>query len=154
MRNMLSFLCVLGISSASFAQRGQSSWANLNGLSVGQKIQVVEITAKKDAGAFLSASDSAISFKDSGGEKSIQRADVRSVRLMKSNRRLRHTLLGMGVGAGAGAGICGAAWESHGFLGGKGTGAAVGAGLGGLSGVIIGVLLPAHDTTIYSVGSH
>jgi hypothetical protein len=153
MRNMLSFLCVLGISCASFAQTGQSSWANLNGLNVGQKIQVVEMTAKKDSGTFLSVSDSAISFKDSGGEKSVQRTDLRSVKLM-SNRRLRHTLIGTGVGAGAGAGICGAAWESHGFLGGKGTGAAVGAGLGGLSGLIIGVLLPAHDTTIYSAGSH
>jgi hypothetical protein len=83
----------------------------------------------------------------------VQKQDVRSVKLMKSNHRLRNTLIGLGVGAGAGAGITAAAWESHGFLGGKGVGAAVGAGLGGLGGIIVGGLLPTHDT-IYKAPSH
>ena len=153
MRNTLFLMCILGISCASFAQTGQASWANLNGLKAGQKIQVVEISSKKQTGTFENVSDSAIVFRDATGEASVQKQDVRSVKLLKSNHRLRNTLIGAGVGAGAGAGIAAAAWESHGFLGGKGVGAAVGAGLGGFGGIIVGSLLPTHDT-IYKAPAH
>ncbi len=152
MRKMLSLLFVLGISCASIAQTNQGSWANLSTLRPGQNIQVVETNSRKHSGTFVNVSDSDIAFNDAAGQKSVQKQDVRSVKLIKSNRRLRNTLIGLGVGAGAGAGIGAAAWESHGFLRGKGTGAAVCAGLGGLTGIIVGVLLPTHQT-IYSAGS-
>ena len=152
-RKALFLICVLAVSRGAIAQNDQGSWANLGGLHTGQKIQIVELSSKKHTGDFESISDSAILIKESGGESSIQKQDVRSVKLMRSNRRLRNTLIGAGVGAGAGAAIGGAAWESHGFLGGKATGAAVCAGIGGLSGIIIGALLPT-DKTIYKVSSH
>ncbi len=153
MRNMLSLIWALAISCASVAQTSQSSWSNLSGLQVGQKIQVVEMTSKKHSGNFVSVSDSAISLKNAAGEEAVQKQDVRSVKLMKGKHRLRNSMIGAGVGAGAGAGIGAGAWESNGYVGGKGDGAAIGAVLGGLSGAIVGALLPSHET-IYSVGSH
>jgi outer membrane lipoprotein SlyB len=153
MRKTILLLCILGISGASFAQTNEASWAKLTRLQVGQKIQVAEMTSKKVAGTFVSVSDSTISLKDAAGDKTIQKQDVRSVKLMKSNRRLRNTLIGAGVGAGAGAGLTAAAWESRGWFGDKADGAAVGAILGGLFGAVVGVAVPSHDT-IYSAGSH
>jgi hypothetical protein len=153
MRTKISLMCFLFVACSALAQTTQSSLIKLNGLKVGQKIQVVETNSTKHSGTFLAVSDSAVSFRDSAGEKSIPMPDIRSVSLVGTNHRFRHTLIGLGVGAGAGAGICTATWESHGFLGGKGTGAAVGAGLGGLSGIVVGVLLPSHDT-IYRATSH
>jgi len=153
MQKNFLLLFVLGISCASIVRSQQPSWANLSGLKVGQKIQVVEFNAKKHSGTFESASDSAIIIRDASGEASLQKQDVRSVELLGGNRRLRHTLIGAGVGAGAGAAICAGAWESRGFLGGKGTGAAVGAVIGVLSGSIVGAALPAHDK-VYGAPSH
>ncbi|MGC1463949.1 MAG: hypothetical protein WA802_17240 [Terracidiphilus sp.] len=153
MRNTLLLGCVVGICCASFAQSNQSSWANLSGLHAGQKIQIVEMNSKKHTGIFESVSDFAISVKDATAEISVRKQDVRSVKLLSSGHHLRNTLIGLGVGAGAGAGISAAAWESHGFIGGKGVGAAFGAAIGGLGGTIVGALLPAHDT-IYRVSSN
>jgi hypothetical protein len=153
MRKTLLLLCVLAIPAASFAQTNEASWAKLTRLQVGQKIQVVETSSKKHSGTFVSVSDSTISLKDAAGDETIQKQGVRSVKLMKSNRRLRNTLIGAGVGAGAGAGLTAAAWESRGWFGGKADGAAVGAVIGGLIGAILGVAAPSHDT-IYSASSH
>jgi hypothetical protein len=108
---------------------------------------------KKHSGTFVSASDSGIAFNEAAGQKSVERQNVQSVKLMKNRHRLRNTLLGLGAGAGAGAGITAAAWESHGFLGRKGNGAAVGAAIGGLSGLIVGVLWPSR-VTIYAASPH
>lgn len=153
MRNTLLLLCVLAVSCGAVAQNNQASWENLRGLRAGQKIKIVDSSSKKHSGNFESISDSAIVIKETSGESSIQKQDVRSVKLMRSNRRLRNSLIYAGIGAGAGAGIGAGVWESHGFLGGKGTGAAVCAGIGGLAGIITGALLPTNEM-IYKVSSH
>src|ERR1700691_3296926 len=116
MRNATLLLCLLAISCVSNAQSGQSSWANLSGLRAGQKIQIDEMSSKKHSGIFESVSDSAISIRDASGEMSLQKQDVRSVKLLSSSHRLRNTLIGAGVGAGAGAGISAAVWESTGYF--------------------------------------
>lgn len=152
-RTMAIVLLVLGISSASFAKNTKASWANLSALRAGQKIEVVESNSRKISGAFVNFSDSAISLDGASGEQTIQRRDVRSVKLMKRSHRLRNTLLFGAVGAGAGAGAGAASWESRGFWGGKGTGAAVGAALGFVTGVVVGALWPGHET-IYKASSH
>jgi hypothetical protein len=153
MRNVF-FLCflVFGISCACLARTDQSSWTNLSALQAGQKIQIVGTNSKQYSGAFTSVSDKAISYQSSAGEQSVQRQDVRSVKLMENKHRLRNTLIGGGVGAGAGAGITAAAWENRGFLGSKRSGAAVGAVIGFFSGAVIGALIPSHKM-IYSVNS-
>jgi hypothetical protein len=152
MRKILPLICFLATSCASFAQTHPPSWENLNSLQPGQKIQVVEISSKKHSGLFTSVSGTAIRFTDTTGDRTLQKQDVRIVKLMRNRHRLRNTLIGAGVGAGAGAGITAGAWESGGFLGGRGTGAAVGAVIGGLGGAIVGALVPSHDT-IYNVNS-
>lgn len=149
MRNVLSLICVLGICCGSAAQTGRSSWGSLSGLKAGQKIQVIEMNSTKHQGTFLNVSDSAIAFREGAGEKSVQRADVRSVTLMGRHRRLRNTLIGLGVGAGAGAVIGAGATPS----GDKGYVAAFLGVAGGFCGTVVGVLLPTHDT-IYRVGSN
>ncbi|HEV2484336.1 MAG TPA: hypothetical protein VGT08_02295 [Terracidiphilus sp.] len=108
------------------------------------------MTSKKSSGTFLAVSDSAISFKDASGEKSVQRPDVRSVKLL-TKRRLRNSLIGLGVGAGAGAAAGAASAPSGSFLGKEFAAAFLGVA-GGFCGTVVGVLWPTHNT-IYSVSS-
>jgi hypothetical protein len=135
------------------AEYNPASWSNLHKIHSGQKVQIVEVGAKKVSGTFVSVSDSAISIKDAAGDESIEMKDVRSVRVSGNNRRLRNTLIGTAVGAGAGAGVGAAVWERRGFLGGKGDGAAIGAVLGVVIGTVIGVFMPTYNT-VYSISAH
>lgn len=151
MRNLLFLICVLAMPGAALAQT-PASWENLSALRGGQNIQIVEVTSKKHLGSFVNFSDTAISFRESSGDQTLQKQDVRSVRL-KKGRGLRRTLIGAAIGAGAGAGIVAGAWESNGFLGGKGAGAAVGAAIGFVAGAAVGAFLPSHET-IYSAAPH
>lgn len=153
MRKLLFLILVLGTPYALWAQTSSASWENLNTLEAGAKIQVVEMNSKKVSGTFVSVSEAAITFEEPAGQQAIQRQDVRIVKLMEHGHRGRNTLIGIAVGAGVGAGIAAAAWENHGFTGGKGTGAAVGAVIGFAGGAVIGVLLPSHKT-IYRVSAH
>jgi hypothetical protein len=150
MRKLVFLVCALGICCNAFSQSSVATWANLNGLQAGQKIQIVELTGKEHIGTFVSVGETSISYRDSKGEASVQRADVRGVKLTKGAHRMRNILIGTAVGAGAGGGITAAAWEDRGFLGGRADGAAVGAVIGGLSGAIVGALLPSHQT-VYKV---
>jgi hypothetical protein len=152
MRNLLSIVLLLAASCVLPAQTNHSSWDNLKALRTGQKIQVVEITAKKHIGVFVSVSDAAIVFTQTDGDRTVEKQNVRTVKLMNGGRRLRNTLIGAAVGAGAGAGITAAAWESGGFLGTKADGAALGAIMGGLTGAIVGAVWPCH-ATIYNANS-
>src|SRR6266436_5945634 len=84
MRKSLLLICVLGLSCVSWAQTNRASWSNLSGLQAGQKIQIVDMNSKKHSGAFVSVSGTALSYQDSPGEQTIQKQDVRSVKLMKN----------------------------------------------------------------------
>jgi hypothetical protein len=159
MRNVLLLICVLGTPCLSLAQTSQSSWGFLKGLQAGQNIQVVETNSKKHSGTFLSLSDTSISYRDATAEHSVERQDVRSVKLMKNTHRVRNTIIGLGVGAGVGAGIGAATHKScssQSFcldIGGRALPAAVGGVIGGVGGAVIGVLIPSHHT-IYDVSPH
>ncbi|MGD0507579.1 MAG: hypothetical protein ABSA27_07275 [Terriglobales bacterium] len=164
----LSFLiCVLGLPCASWAQTDQASWANLSALRAGQKIQVVEMNSKKHSGSFVNVSDTEISYQDTAGEQTIQKQEVRSVKLMENKHRVRNTLAGMGVGGGVGAGV-GAGIEAATFHscssqsfciqpvgkgGSVGIAAAIGFVGGAAVGAVVGALLPSHHT-IYRANSH
>jgi hypothetical protein len=152
MRKILFLVCILSLPCVSFAQTNQPSWTALSVLSPGQNIQVIDTASKKHTGLFASTTESAITLTEPSGAQTIQKQDIRSVKLMKNTHRLRNTLIGAGIGAGAGAAITAGGWESNGFLGGKGVGAAVGAIIGGASGAIIGALVPSH-ATIYKATS-
>lgn len=92
----LFLICVLAIPCALFAQNSESSWANLNTIQAGEKVQVVGINSKKVSGTFQSASDAAISLQEASGAQTIQRQDVRSVKLMGHSHRLRNALIAGG----------------------------------------------------------
>jgi hypothetical protein len=155
---ILLLICIVGIPCASLAQTNQTSWSNLSTLRSGQKIQVVEMTSKKHSGLFASASDTAISYRKTTGEQSIQKQDVLSVKLMENKHRLRNTLIVAGAGAGVGAAIGAAVYKpcSTSFcldVGGRALPTGIGAVFGGVGGAIVGALLPSHRT-VYSVSSH
>jgi hypothetical protein len=82
----------------------------------------------------------------------LSKQDIRVVKRSGGEHRVRNTLIGAGIGGGAGAGITGAAWESHGFLGSKGTGAAVGGVIGAVAGAVVGALMPSHATVYIATG--
>jgi len=166
-RKFLFLICVLGLRCASSAQTDQASWANLTALQAGQKIRVVDMNSKKHSGTFVDVSDTAISYQDKASEQTIQKQDVRSVKVMENKHRVRNTLVGMGlggaVGAGVGAGIGAATFHSCssqsfciqpvGKGGQTGIGAAFGFAGGAVVGAVVGALSPSHST-IYRVKSH
>jgi hypothetical protein len=163
MRKLLFLICVLGMTCASWAQSNPASWENLNTLQAGEKIQVLEMSSKKVSGTFVNVSDAGVSLQEKAGQQTVQRQDVRSVKLMKHQHRLRNTLIGAAVGAGAGAGI-GAATHHHvicttpcslqnpnTFLS-SSQAAAVGAVIGLVGGTVVGAVWPSHKT-IYRLKS-
>lgn len=151
MRIMLQVLGILALTCASTSLGGQSSWTSLNGLNAGQKLQVIEKNSTIHSGTFLSVSDSAITFREGNGERSVQKPDVRSVKL-QNQRRLRNVLIGAGVGGGAcavfGAGTAG----DRGFIS-RPAAAAVGGLLGAIVGAPVGLVISTHNT-VYSAASH
>ena len=167
MRKILFLICVLGIPSASQAQTSQAAWPNLSALNAGWKIEIVEMNSKKHSGTFVSFSDAAISWQGTTGEQTVQKQDVRSVKLLENKHRRRNTLIGAavggGVGASVGAGIGAATFHSCssqpfciqpvGEGGQVGIAAVVGLVAGGAVGAIIGALTHSHKV-IYSVTSH
>jgi hypothetical protein len=167
MRNIFFLVCILAIHFVALAQNNQTSWETLSGLQSGQNIQVVDSSSKKHSGTFVSVSDTTISIRITTGEKSIQKQDVRIVRLMANQRRARNTLVGGAIGGAMGAGvgaIIGAATHKGctseefcldfiGTGGSAGLGAAAGFLGGATVGGVIGALVPSH-TIIYDARSH
>ena len=145
MRNLLLPMCALAIACASAAQTNQPAWSGLSALKPGQKIQIVETNGKKHSGTLESVSESTVALRLSTGEASVPIQDVRSVKLV-TKRRLRNTL-------GAGAAIGAAIGPSNGWIIGKGYSALAVGVLGAVSGAVVGVLLPTHET-VYQTSPH
>jgi hypothetical protein len=158
MRTTMFLLCIFALPSVSPAQ-SNPDWPNLSRLHAGQQIQIVETNSKKHSGTFVSVSDAAISYRETAGEHSLEKQDVRTVKLMENQHRLRNTLIGTGVGAGVGAAIGAATYKScssQSFCidpGGRALPAGIGAVVGGVGGAVVGVLLPSHST-LYNIAPH
>jgi hypothetical protein len=158
MRKLLFLICVLGMPCVSWAQSNPASWENLNTLQPGEKIQVLEMNSKKVSGTFVNVSDTAMSLQVKAGQQTVQRQDVRSVKLMKHQHRLRNTLLGAAIGFGAGAGIGAATYHRCTSLAGfacigdvgRTANTAAGAAIGLVGGTVLGAVWPSHKT-IYRV---
>jgi hypothetical protein len=160
MRKILLLILIVGIPGAACAQTAQASWANLNGLRVGQRVQIVDMNSKKHSGTFVSVSDAVISYRDNAGDETIQKPDVRSVKLMANKHRLRNAAIGGAVGVGIGAGIGAATFRpcsaSQSFCPGpvgRGAYAGIGAIVGFAGGVVVGAVWPSHKM-IYRTDSH
>jgi hypothetical protein len=149
MRSHFFLLCVLGAPCLSLAQPNQASWTGLSALQAGQAIQIVDAASKKHSGTFLSVSDTAISYRETAGEHSIERQDVRTVQLTKNTHRLRNSFIGLGVGAGVGAAIGAASNHCNAQAFEPVCGPAVGAAVGvifAVPGAVVGALVPSHKT--------
>ena len=86
---ILAVSFVLCTPRAAFAQSNKSAWENLSALQAGKTIQVVEMNSKKHSGTFVNVSDTAISYQKTASAQTIQKQDVRSVKLMENKFRLR-----------------------------------------------------------------
>jgi hypothetical protein len=163
MRKTLFLLCIFCLSCTALAQINEASWAKLRGLTPGQNIQIVDANAKRHSGTFLSVSDTSIVFTETTSQRSIDKQDVRSVKLMETHHG-HNTLVGFAVGGGAGAAV-GAGIGAATYKGcppqqsfcldfvsrGEQTGILAVAGFAGgaIIGAVTGALVPSH-TTIYS----
>ncbi|HXO00145.1 MAG TPA: hypothetical protein VN881_13800 [Candidatus Acidoferrales bacterium] len=155
MRKLWVLFCVLAMPFVSFAQTNQSAWEKLSALGAGHRIQVVEMNSQKVSGTFVSVNDTGMSLQAAGGEQTIQRQDVRVVKLMENKHRIRNAAVGAAVGAGVGAGAGAAAGRGNGNSGGfdfAAQGAGIGAGAGAVIGAIVGALLPCHETLYRAAG--
>ena len=161
MRKFAIIVMLLGMPLLSRAQTAQNSWAGLNSLQAGQRIEIVETHPKKHKGMFSTVTDEAIQLRERGGAVEIKREDVMRVTLLDKNHRLRNALIFGAAGAGAGAGI-GAATHHQAicttpcslqnpntFLS-SSQAAAVGAVIGLAGGAGIGAAIPSHPT-IYRI---
>ena len=138
-----------------FAQSNKSAWENLSTLQAGHKIEVIEMNSKKVSGGFVSVTDAGISLQEQGGEETISRTDIRSVKLMENKHRLRNAAIGAAIGAGAGAGAGAAVGRGNGNSGGfdfAKQGAGIGAAAGAVIGAIVGALVPSHQTIYRAAG--
>lgn len=160
MRSVLLLVSVLAVSSVAWAQSKAANWQNLNTLRAGEKIQVREANKAKVDGRFLNFTEAAISLQADAGPLTIQKENVRSVKLSRNKHRLRNALILGGIGAGAGAAIgaaqhkgCTSAQAFCLDIGGRALPAGIGAVVGLLGGATVGALLPGHET-IYSVSPH
>lgn len=119
---------------ASAAVAGE--WEATQRIPLDQKIEITTLSGTRTRAAFVSATGQAMVVRENSGERSIARAEIRTVRVADPARRLRNGLIWTAVGAGAGVAIgtaiclpCLGEGTSHKFIG---PGIAIGAGLGAL----------------------
>jgi hypothetical protein len=160
MRKFAIVAILLGMPLVSRAQTANNSWAALNTLHAGQKIEIVETNLKKHKGTFSTVTDEALQLREGGADVAIDRENVMRVTLLDKSHRLRNALILGAVGAGAGAGIGAASTRCSGSNSGLdfcglGRSIAIGGGavlgLGGGAG--IGAAIPSHPT-IYRIEHH
>ena len=131
------------LASLGFAQdRDEHRWENVEGLRVGQKLEVTTTQLRTIQGTYLNSSEAAIRLKTPEGEVSVMREEVFRVKSQEGKRK-QNILVGVVVGALAGV-VLGAVADfkddvdgsdsgsNNGKLGGSVVGAGVGAGIGSL----------------------
>ncbi len=140
----LKLAVCLMMTSVAFA----AGWEAVQRVAPDHKVEVVMAKGETTRGTFVSANETAIVFRTKSGEQSIQRADVRKVRVADPSRRMRNGLLGTAIGLGAGIGLGFAVCP---YCPNEGNGSkyiapmsAAGAGAGAAAG-----FLPAPYSTIY-----
>jgi hypothetical protein len=132
----------------------ESSWSNLEEISPGQKIQVVEMSLKSVEGTFTTYNDRSVSIKYKRKEITIDRENVLRVSLRGPAKRKRRIITGLAIGAGAVA-IIGLVTtrDDDGFeiISDEAIIFSLTA-TGGCLGTLVGVTLPEYDyRTIYRV---
>jgi len=128
----LKLLLLLLAASAAFS----AGWDALQRIPANRKIEIITRDGKLTRADFLSVAGDVLAFRETSGERSLTRAEIRQVRVFDPGRRIRKGLIWTAVGAaaGAGAGVAACPYcpnEGHGspYVG---PGAAIGAGIGAL----------------------
>lgn len=156
MRKLAVTLMLLGTPILAHAQTPKNSWAALDTLHAGQRIEIIETNLKRHSGTFSTVTDEAIQLREGGSDVGIKKEDVMRVTLLDKSHRLRNAFLFAGVGAGTGAGIGAAASRCSSSTGfnfcGLGRSVAIGFGavLGLAGGAGVGAAIPSHPT-IYRI---
>lgn len=124
-----------------------AGWDSVTRVEADRRVEVVTKT-ETVKGTFVSASETAVVVRTKAGEKSVDRAEVRRVKVADPGKRGRNGLIGTAIGLGAGVGlglaVCsGCANEGNGAkyvapLGAAGAGAGAAAGF-----------LPLPYSTVY-----
>ena len=124
-----------------------AGWEAVQRIPSNQKIEVVLQDHKGARMTFVSASADALVVRDSSGERSVLRSDIRAVLVYDASRRVRNGLIWTAVGIGAGAAIgwavcpyCANEGSGDKFVG---PGIGIGAGIGALG------FLSAPYRTVY-----
>ncbi len=86
-------------------QNREESWDNLRQLRSGEAIEVVDAKMRSHRGAFAAYTPEAISLRQGGGELSVPRGEVASVKRRRESRRGRNALLGLAIGAAGGLAV-------------------------------------------------
>jgi len=135
-----ALIVILVPGSASYGE-DVANWENVQHLSAGQEILVVQKDAKSFQGKLQSVSDETVVIRVTAGEQTLAKGNVLRVSTRGASHRWRNVALGAGVGFGGGAGIGAAAANPNGF-GHRSLGAAVGAAFGLVAGAAVGAMLP------------
>lgn len=128
-------------------QFGQSdSWDNLSQLTMGQRIEVVDMQLKSVRGDFTSYAEDLISLRVGEDNVSIPRSDVFRVTDQEQSHRLRNVLLGLALGGAAGAGAGALITSAVADSSEVGYGASTGLLVGMAGGAALGAILPSSVT--------
>ena len=157
MRKLAVSLLLVATPTLSRAQTPENSWAALNALHTGQRIEIIETNLKKHSGTFSTVTDEAIQLREGGTDVGVRKENVMRVTLLDKSHRLRNAFLLGGLGAGAGAGIgvatsrCSNTAGSFNFCGlGRSVAIGFGAVVGLAGGAGVGAAIPSHPT-IYRI---
>jgi hypothetical protein len=150
LKSCMTLVFFFGLTAVLGAQTQKSQWSDLDGLKVGQGIDVIERSMKSHGGTFVSVTDEVITLREKDSDVSVKRENVARVSTASGARRGEHAVIGLVAGGLIGAAVGAASGSSTGFLGGssRGIAALVGVAIGAPSGAAVGACIPAH-TTIY-----
>jgi hypothetical protein len=81
---------------------GQGNWGNLQAVTPGVEIRLIEVDHKSLRGTFRSVDGDALTIDLSPRSQLVPRTSVVSVSVRRPGHRLRHMLIGLGVGAAGG----------------------------------------------------
>lgn len=151
LRRVRSLAAILIV--VSLVANGQDvrSWGNLNGIAVGQPLEIRKVTGGSQGGTYAGHSEQSIEVTANRQVVSIARGQISEIR--QRSRRQRAMWIGLIVGAGSGAAIgagIGSRFEQSGDFGNATTvGTGICAGAGALVGLGIGSTLAHRHTVIY-----
>jgi hypothetical protein len=153
-KNPVLVVLLVGAASPLAAQGREDSWDNLRQLRLGETIEVVDAKMRSHHGAFAAYTEDAISLRQGGGELSLPRAEVASVKRRRESPRGRNALLGLAIGAAGGLAVGAIRGQTYHEAGETPVFIAVWTPIGAGVGAIVGAAAPTRgEVTVYRATS-